>query len=83
VIARRLRLRSFYFANRIAGCLFTLSLVILPHATFTFALALFGEFLFQALSFAIQTGIVFEAICPDNPLPATTFAFLAAATNIP
>jgi PAT family beta-lactamase induction signal transducer AmpG len=83
VIARRLRLRSFYFANGIVGCLFTLSLVILPHTTFTFALALFGEYLFQALSFAIQIGIVFEAIGPDNPLAATTFAFLTAATNIP
>jgi MFS transporter, PAT family, beta-lactamase induction signal transducer AmpG len=83
VIARRLRLRSFYFANGIAGCLFTLSLVILPHTTLTFALALFGEFLFQALSFAIQIGIVFDAIGPDNPLAATTFSFLTAATNIP
>lgn len=83
VIARRLRLRPFYFANGIVGCLFTLSLVILPHTTFTFALALFGEFLFQALSFAIQIGIVFQAIGPDNPLAATTFSFLTAATNIP
>jgi MFS transporter, PAT family, beta-lactamase induction signal transducer AmpG len=83
VIAWRLRLRSFYFANGIVGCLFTLSLVILPHTTFTFALALFGEFLFQALSFTIQIGIVFQAIGPDNPLAATTFSFLTAATNIP
>ena len=83
VIARHLRLRSFYFANGIVGCLFTLSLVILPHTTFTFALALVGEYLFQAISFAIQIGIVFEAIGPDNPLAATTFAFLTAATNIP
>jgi PAT family beta-lactamase induction signal transducer AmpG len=78
-----MRLRSFYFANGIVGCLFTLSLIILPHTTFTFAVALFGEFFFQALSFAIQIGIVFEAIGPDNPLAATTFAFLTAATNIP
>jgi PAT family beta-lactamase induction signal transducer AmpG len=83
VIAQRLRLRSFYFANGIVGCLFTLSLVLLPHTTLTFALALFGEFLFQALSFAIQIGIVFDAIGGDNPLAATTFAFLTAATNIP
>ncbi len=83
VIARRMRLRSFYFANGIVGCLFTLSLIILPHTTSTFALALFGEYLFQAVSFAIQIGIVFEAIGPDNPLAATTFAFLTAATNIP
>lgn len=83
VIARRLRLRSFYFANGIVGCLFTLSLVFLPHTTLTFAVALFGEFFFQALSFAIQIGIVFDAIGPDNPLAATTFSLLTAATNIP
>jgi MFS transporter, PAT family, beta-lactamase induction signal transducer AmpG len=83
LIARYLRLRSFYFANGILGCLFTLSLVILPHTSFTFALAVFGEFLFQAIAFSIQIGIVFEAIGPDNPLAATTFAFLTAATNVP
>src|SRR5205823_6828199 len=44
VIARHLPLRPFYFINAIVGCLFTLSLVILPHTTFTFALALFGEY---------------------------------------
>jgi PAT family beta-lactamase induction signal transducer AmpG len=82
-IAKRLRLRSFYFVNGIVGCLFTLSLVVLPHTTLTFAVALFGEFLFQALCFAIQIGIVFDAIGADNPLAATTFAFLTAATNIP
>src|SRR5262249_61571249 len=78
-----LRLRSFYFAIGIRGCLFTLSLVILPHTSFTFALAFFGEFLFQAIAFSIQIAIVFEAIGPDNPLAATTFAFLTAATIIP
>ena len=83
LFARRLRLRSFYFANGILGCLFTLSLVILPHTSFTFALAVFGEFLFQAIAFSIQIAIVFEAIGPNNPLAATTFAFLNAATNIP
>jgi PAT family beta-lactamase induction signal transducer AmpG len=83
VVAQHLRLRSFYFANGIVGCLFTLSLVMMPHTSFTFALAVFGEFLFQAVSFSIQIGIVFEAIGADNPLAATTFAFLTAATNIP
>ena len=83
VIARRLRLRSFYFMNGVIGCFFTLSLVILPHTTSTFALALLGEFFFQAICFSIQIGIVFEAIGPDNPLAATTFSFLTAATNVP
>lgn len=83
VIARRVRLRWFYFANGILGCLFTLSLVVLSHTTLTFALSVFGEFLFQAIAFSIQIGLVFEAIGPDNPLAATTFSFLTAATNVP
>ncbi len=83
VIARRLPLRFFYLANGVAGSLFTLSLIALPHAPWTFALALFGEFLFQAVAFSIQVGIVFEAIGPENPLAATTFAFLTSATNVP
>jgi len=34
-------------------------------------------------SFAIQIGTVFEANGPDNPLAATTLAFVTAATIIP
>ena len=83
IFARRLPLRFFYLANGIIGSVFTPSLLALPHATSTFALAMFGEFLFQAVSFSVQIGIVFEAIGPDNPLAATTFSFLTAATNIP
>jgi len=83
VIARRVRLRFFYLANGILGCLFTLSLVMMPHTTATYAGALFGEYLFQAVAFSIQIGIVFEAIGPNNPLAATTFSFLSAATNVP
>ena len=83
IIARRVKLRIFYLANGILGCLFTLSLAMLPHTTVTYAGALFGEYLFQAVAFSIQIGIVFEAIGPDNPLAATTFSFLTAATNVP
>jgi PAT family beta-lactamase induction signal transducer AmpG len=83
LIARRVRLRFFYLANGILGCLFTLSLVMMPHTTATYAGALFGEYLFQAVAFSIQIGIVFEAIGPNNPLAATTFSFLTAATNVP
>jgi PAT family beta-lactamase induction signal transducer AmpG len=83
VIARRMPLRYFYLANGVAGSLLTLGLIVLPHAPWTFALAIFGEFLFQAVAFSIQIGIVFEAIGRNNPLAATTFAFLTAATNIP
>ena len=83
ILARRMPLRFFYLSNGIVGSVFTLSLLALPHSTATFALAIFGEFFFQAVAFAVQIGIVFEAIGPDNPLAATTFCFLTAATNIP
>lgn len=83
IIAKRLPLRPFYLANGIVGSLFTLSLIVLPHAPWTFTLAMLGEYLFQAVAYAIQVGIVFEAIGEDNPLAATTFAFLSAATNVP
>ncbi len=83
IFAKRMPLRFFYLANGVVGSLFTLGLIFLPHLTWTFALAVFGEFLFQAVAFSIQIGIVFDAIGPNNPLAATTFAFLTAATNIP
>jgi PAT family beta-lactamase induction signal transducer AmpG len=82
-IARKVPLRFFYLANGITGSLFTLSLLLLPRTPLSFGIAVFGEFLFQAVSFAIQLCIVFEAIGPDNPLAATTFSFLTAATNVP
>ncbi len=83
ILAGRLPLRFFYLANGVAGSLFTLGLIVLPHQTWTFALAVFGEFLFQAVAFSIQVGIVFDAIGSNNPLAATTFVFLMAATNVP
>jgi len=83
IIAKRLPLRPFYFVNGIVGSLFTLSLLVLPHAPWTFMLAVVGEYLFQAVAFSVQIGIVFEAIGRDNPLAATTFSFLIAATNVP
>ena len=82
-IARKLPLRFFYLANGICGSLFTLTLLLLPHSPWAFGAAVFGEFLFQAVSFSVQIGIVFEAIGHENPLAATTFSFLTAATNVP
>jgi len=73
----------FYLANGTGGCLFTVSIILLPRTPWTFIVALVGEFLFQAVAFYIQIGIVFETIGQNNPLAAATFAFLAAATNIP
>lgn len=83
VVARWIPLRLLYLLNGITGGLFTLSLVLLPHASWVFALALFGIFLFQAMSFSIQVGIAFETIGQNNALAATTFTFLTGATNLP
>lgn len=82
-IARRMPLRLLYLANGMVGGLFTLSLIVLPREPWSYALALLGEFMFQAGAYCIQYGIVLETIGQNNPLAATTFAFLTAATNIP
>jgi len=81
--AKRVPLLEFYLINAAAGGLFTVCLIVLPRVTWTFAIALLGLFLFQAVSYAIQVGIVFDVIGKDNPLAATTFSILTAATNIP
>ena len=83
LLAKRMPLRFLYLANGILGGLFTLSLVVLPHAPWTFSLALLGEFLFQAISYTGTVALSFETIGENNPLAATTFTFLIAATNVP
>jgi PAT family beta-lactamase induction signal transducer AmpG len=82
-LSKRMPLRFLYLANGTLGGLFTLSLVVLPHAPWTFMLALLGEFLFQAISYTGTVALTFEAIGQNNPLAATTFTFLIAATNVP
>jgi PAT family beta-lactamase induction signal transducer AmpG len=83
LLSTRMPLRLLYLANGTLGGLFTLSLVVLPHAPWTFVLALFGEFFFQAISYTGTVALAFETIGQDNPLAATTFTFLIAATNVP
>jgi PAT family beta-lactamase induction signal transducer AmpG len=83
LLAKRMPLRLLYLANGTLGGLFTLSLLVLPHAPWTFALALLGQFLFQAISYTGTVALAFEAIGQNNPLAATTFTFLIAATNVP
>lgn len=82
IFAKRIPLRFLYLVNGIAGGGFALCLIVLPHVTWVFVAAVFGEFLFQAVAFSTQIGMTFEAIGPDNPLAATTFALLTAATNV-
>lgn len=83
LLAKRLPLRFLYLANGTVGGLFTLGLIALPHTSLSFALALIGEFFFQAVSYATAAAITLEVIGQNNPLAATTFTFLIASTNIP
>lgn len=82
-LAKRFRLRPLYLGIGIAGGLFTLSLLAMPRAPWCFGLAITGENLFQALGFAAGNAITFEVIGPGNPLAATLFTLLMAASNLP
>ena len=82
-LARKLALRPLYLAIGIAGGVFTLSLLLMPHTPTTFAIAMTGENAFQALAFAAGNAITFETIGQENPLAATQFTLLTAAVNLP
>ncbi len=83
ILAKRRSLLFLYLADGVLGSLFTLSLILLPHTPFTYTLALVGEYLFQAVAFSIQVGIMFETIGENNPLAATAFTVLSASTYVP
>jgi PAT family beta-lactamase induction signal transducer AmpG len=82
-LGRRFALRPLYLGIGVAGALFTLCLLLLPRTPVTFAVAITGENVFQALAFACSSAIAFETIGRNNPLAATIFSFLIAATNFP
>lgn len=83
VIAKWRSLILLYVIDGILGSTFTLSLIFLPHTPLTYCLALVGEYFFQAIAFSIQVGIMFETIGENNPLAATIFTVLSAATYVP
>ena len=82
-LARRFALRPLYLGIGIVGAVFTLSLASLPHAAWSFAVAITGQNLFQALAFSTSNAISFEAIGPNNPFAATLFTLLLSACNLP
>lgn len=82
-LAKWMPLRPLYLTIGIVGALFTLALLLPPHAAWVFVVAILGENIFQSLGLTGSFAITFEAIGPDNPLAATTFAVLGAATNLP
>ena len=65
------------------GALFTLSLVLLPRSPATFGLAMLGENVFQCAAFAVSNFIILRTIGHGNPLAATQFGLLSAASALP
>ncbi|MGO9933178.1 MAG: MFS transporter [Steroidobacteraceae bacterium] len=82
LIDRLLPLRYLYLAIGIAGSMFTLGLILLPRTPATFALALIGENVFQAVAITASTAIAFETIGRGNPLAATNYCLMVSAFNI-
>ncbi len=82
-LAKRFPLRPLYLVIGLVGAGFTLSLLLLPRAPWTYGVAFLGENIFQAAAFATGFAVIYEVIGPGNPLAATIFALLSAAMNFP
>ena len=83
VLSKKVRPRPLYLMVGGFGALFTLVLVVTPHTPVTFGLAMLGENVFQAAAFAVESMIILRTIGHDNPLAATQFGLLNAATSLP
>jgi PAT family beta-lactamase induction signal transducer AmpG len=82
-LANRLPPRPLYLMVGICGALFSLSLILAPRVPAVFGLALLGENVFQAGAFSVANVIALRANGADNPLAATQFGLLIAATGLP
>jgi PAT family beta-lactamase induction signal transducer AmpG len=80
-LARRAALRPLYLLIGLSGHVFTVLVLLLPHSASTFAIALFGECLFQSLAFTGAYAIQFETVGQNNPLAGTTFCVMGSAAN--
>ena len=83
VINGRLPSRLLYLAIGLCGAVFTLGLILMPHTPASFAIALIGENVFQALAITASIAISFETIGQNNPLSATSYCLMVSAYNVP
>ncbi|MGZ6037270.1 MAG: MFS transporter [Phenylobacterium sp.] len=83
VLAKGVAPRPLYLLIGGLGAIFTLVLVVIPHAPASFGLAMLGENIFQSAAFAVETMIILRTIGHENPLAATQFGLLNAATSLP
>ncbi len=82
-LVKRVAPLLLYLAIGSTGALFTLSLLLAPRIPAIFGVALIGQNVFQAAAFVVENTIIFGTIGEDNPLAATQFGLLAAATSFP
>ncbi len=75
--------RPLYLVVGTVGALATLGLVALPHNPTTFGTAMLAENFFQGAAFSVQYLITLKTIGHNNPLAATQFGLLIAATYLP
>ncbi|MDE2356102.1 MAG: hypothetical protein KGL69_05045 [Alphaproteobacteria bacterium] len=79
----RLPPRTLYIMIGLTGAAFSLALTIAPRTPLWFAAALLGENLFQAAAFSVSNLIALNTLGEDNPLAATQFGLLFAASSVP
>ena len=82
-LGKRFPPRPLYLAVGGAGALFTLLLIALARTPAVFGLAMLGENVFQAAAFSVGNVIILRTIGHDNPLAATQFGLLNAASFLP
>lgn len=82
-LARHIPLLSLYLLIGSTGALFTLLLTVLPTIPATYVGVVLGENIFASAANATATAIIFGAIGKGNPLAATQFSILTAATFLP
>jgi len=75
--------RPLYLLVGTSGALVTLGLAAFPHNPTTFGAAMLAENFFQGAAFSVQNLMILRTIGHNNPLAATQFGLLNAATSLP
>ena len=83
LLARRADPRWVYIGVGATGAALTLVNLVLPHTAAVFIWAAITQNLWQAAALALVSVIALESIGKDNPLAATQFALLTAASVAP
>ena len=82
-IGAKMRPRPLYLAIGLVGAAFSLCLTLFPRTPAMFGAAMLGENIFQAAAFAVSNLIALNTLGEDNPLAATQFGLLFAASSVP